>query len=119
MCRLRVDVWHNPGGRPLFPRRIVDRCFFVSLASAPGIGRRNDNELQSLIDMSNIEIAKPLSRAISIYRKIARRDLDRGTRREVARHIKGLAEQGVDDPAQLTVHGLSHLRRLQRRSDGQ
>jgi hypothetical protein len=69
--------------------------------------------------MSNIEIAKPLSRAINIYRRIARRDLDLRMRREVARHIKGLAEQGVEDPGQLTVHGLSHLRKLQRRLDTQ
>jgi hypothetical protein len=80
---------------------------------------RNDRDFRSLVDMSNIEIAKPLSRAINIYRRVARRDLDLRTRREVARHMKGLAAQGVEDPGQLTVHGLSHLRRLQRRTDAQ
>jgi hypothetical protein len=66
--------------------------------------------------MSNLEIAKPLSRAISIYSRVTRHDLDPQTRRDVARHIKGLAQQGEQDPARLTVHGLSYLRALERRA---
>ena len=64
--------------------------------------------------MSHLEIAKPLSRAINIYRRVARHELDQHTRRQLARHIKGLAEQGVQDPGRLTVHGLSYLRKLER-----
>ncbi len=66
--------------------------------------------------MSTIEIAKPLVRAINIYRKVARHDLDRRMRRDLARHIKRLADQGIDDPDRLTVHGLSYLQKLERRS---
>jgi hypothetical protein len=57
------------------------------------------------------QIARPVARAISIYRRVARRELDDGVRRELARHIKRLAEQGVDDPDSLTAHGLSYLSR--------
>ena len=70
----------------------------------------------SLVRMSKLEIAKPLSRAIKIYRRVARHDLDAQTRRDVARHIKGLAQQGEQHPGRLTVHGLSYLRRLERRA---
>ncbi|WP_315742669.1 MULTISPECIES: hypothetical protein [unclassified Bradyrhizobium] len=45
---------------------------------------------------------------------MARQDLDQGTRRDLARHIRGLAEQGVQDPGRLTVCGLSYLRKLER-----
>jgi hypothetical protein len=47
---------------------------------------------------------------------MARHDLDRGMRRDLARHIKRLAEQGVQDQDRLTVHGLSYLRKLDRQS---
>jgi hypothetical protein len=65
--------------------------------------------------MSVETIAKPIARAINIYRSVARHDLDLRTRRGLARHIKRLAEQGVQDPNRLTVHGLSYLRALERR----
>jgi hypothetical protein len=55
-------------------------------------------------------IAKPIARAIKIYRSVARHDLDIRTRRGLARHIKRLADEGVQDPSRLTVHGLSYLR---------
>ena len=62
--------------------------------------------------MSSVEhIAKPIARAINIYRSVARHELDLGTRRDLARHIKRLADQGVQDQNRLTVHGLSYLRR--------
>jgi hypothetical protein len=62
------------------------------------------------------EIAKPLARAINIYSRVARRRLDDDLRRELARHIKRLADQGIEDCNRLTVHGLSYLRaRDQRR----
>ncbi len=64
--------------------------------------------------MPQVEIAKPLVRAMKIYRRMARQDLDQGTRRDLARHIRGLAEQGVQDPGRLTVCGLSYLRKLER-----
>lgn len=64
--------------------------------------------------MSIPELAKPVARAIKIYRKVARHDLDQRMRRDLARHIKRLARQGVDDPGRLTVHGLSYLRKLDR-----
>ncbi len=51
---------------------------------------------------------------MQIYRRVARHDLDQGMRRDLARHIRRLAEQGVDDPARLTVCGLSYLRKLER-----
>jgi uncharacterized protein YjbJ (UPF0337 family) len=57
------------------------------------------------------EIAKPLARAINIYRRIARRELDDDVCRDLARHIKGLADQGIADSDRLTVHGLSYLNR--------
>jgi hypothetical protein len=57
------------------------------------------------------ELAKPLARAVKIYSRVTRRELDQNIRRELARHIKKLAQQGVEDPNRLTVHGLSYLRR--------
>jgi hypothetical protein len=60
-------------------------------------------------------IAKPIARAIRIYRSVARHDLDMRARRGLARHIKRLADEGVDDANRLTVHGLSYLRDLERR----
>lgn len=61
--------------------------------------------------MSSIhEIAKPLARALSIYSRVAGCRPDDELRRELARHIKRLAEQGVDDSNRLTVHGLTYLR---------
>jgi hypothetical protein len=67
------------------------------------------------------EIAKPLARAINIYRRVAGRELDDDACRDLARHIRGLADQGIADSNRLTVHGLSYLnkrgaqRRRQRR----
>jgi hypothetical protein len=70
----------------------------------------NDGGACGLVAMRSVEIAKPLARAIKIYRRVARHDLDPPTRRDLARHIKQLAERGVRDPGRLTVHGLSYLR---------
>jgi hypothetical protein len=70
---------------------------------------------QKLIKMLSAEIAKPLVRAIRIYRRMARHELDRSVRRELARHIKHLTDQGVHDPDRLTVCGLSYLRTMDRR----
>jgi hypothetical protein len=67
-------------------------------------------------DMSLSEIAKPLARAINIYRAVTRHDLDIQTQRDLARHIKKLAEQETQDPSRLTVHGLSFLRARERTS---
>ncbi|WP_139031494.1 hypothetical protein [Bradyrhizobium sp. ORS 375] len=64
--------------------------------------------------MPQVEIAKPLVRAMNIYRRMAGHDLDRRMRRDLARHIRGLAEQGLHDPGRLTVYGLSYLRKLDR-----
>ena len=61
------------------------------------------------------EIAKPLARAIKIYSRVARRRLDDDLRRELARHIKRLADQGIEDSNRLTVHGLSYLRAREQR----
>lgn len=61
------------------------------------------------------EIAKPLARAINIYSRVARRRLDNDLRRELARHIKRLADQGIEDSNKLTVHGLSYLRAREQR----
>ena len=57
------------------------------------------------------EIAKPIVRAINIYCSVTRRELDDDARRDVARHIKRLADQGVADANSLTAHGLSYLSR--------
>jgi hypothetical protein len=63
--------------------------------------------------MSSVEnIAKPIARAIKIYRRVAHHELDARMRRELVRHIKQLARQGVHDSGRLTVHGLSYLRHL-------
>jgi len=51
---------------------------------------------------------------MKIYRRMARHDLDQSMRRDLARHIRGLAEQGIRDPGRLTVCGLSYLRELDR-----
>jgi hypothetical protein len=64
--------------------------------------------------MLSAEIAKPLVRAIRIYRRVAKHELDRSVRRELARHIKHLTNQGVHDSDRLTVCGLSYLRTLDR-----
>jgi hypothetical protein len=61
------------------------------------------------------EIAKPLARAINIYSRVARQRLDDDVRRELARHIKRLADGGIEDSNQLTVHGLSYLRAREQR----
>jgi hypothetical protein len=66
--------------------------------------------------MATPDIAKPIARAINIYRAMTRHDLDRGAQRDVARHIRTVAEQGTHDPARLTVHGLSYLQDRERRS---
>lgn len=65
--------------------------------------------------MSAPDIARPIARAINIYRSMTRHDLDRSAQRDVARHIRTVAEQGTHDPARLTVHGLSYLRDRQRK----
>jgi hypothetical protein len=71
----------------------------------------------ALVRMTSVEtIAKPIARAINIYRSVARHDLDMPTKRGLARHIKRLAEGGVQDQNRLTVYGLSYLRALERRN---
>jgi hypothetical protein len=46
--------------------------------------------------MTSVEtIAKPIARAINIYCSVARHDLDMPTKRGLARHIKQLADEGV------------------------
>jgi hypothetical protein len=64
--------------------------------------------------MLSVEIAKPLVRAIRIYRRMARHELDRSVKRALARHIKHLADQGVHDLDRLTVCGLSYLQTMDR-----
>jgi hypothetical protein len=66
--------------------------------------------------MSTLKIAKPLARAINIYRSVTKHDLDMQTQRDLARHIKKVAERETQDPGRLTVHGLSYLRARQRNS---
>jgi hypothetical protein len=64
----------------------------------------------ALKGMSSIaEIAGPIARAINIYCSVAGHGIDIAARRDLARHIKRLADQGVADPSRLTVHGLSYL----------
>jgi hypothetical protein len=75
---------------------------------------RNKSGVRQLTRMPQVEIAKPLFRAMKIYRRVARHDLDQGMRRDLARHIRRLAEEGVRDPGRLTVCGLSYLRELDR-----
>jgi len=58
---------------------------------------------------STAEIARPIARAINIYCSVAGHGIDFATRRDLARHIRRLVDQGVDDPSRLTVHGLSYL----------
>ena len=61
------------------------------------------------------DIAKPLARAINIYGRVARHRLDDELCRELARYIKKLADQGIEDSNRLTVHGLSYLRSREQR----
>jgi hypothetical protein len=83
-------------------------------AGIPDLMFRNDHRRRPLSNMPEVEIAKPLFRAMRIYRRMARHDLDRGMRRDLARHIRRLAEQGEQDTGRLTVCGLSYLRELDR-----
>lgn len=78
-------------------------------------GNRNVATDRALPEMSAPNIAKPLARAINIYRSMTRHDLDMRTQRDLARHIKQVAEQGTHDPGRLTVHGLSYLRARERK----
>jgi hypothetical protein len=66
--------------------------------------------------MSLLHLTKPLARAINIYRSMAGHDLDLQTQRDLARHIKRVAERETQDPGRLTVHGLSYLRARERNS---
>jgi hypothetical protein len=66
--------------------------------------------------MSLSQIAKPIARAINIYRAMSWLDLDLPTQRDLARHIKRVAEQETQDPGRLTVYGLSFLRARERNS---
>lgn len=66
--------------------------------------------------MSTLNIAKPLARAINIYRSVTKHDLDMQTQRDLARYIKKVAERETQDPGRLTVHGLSYLRARERNS---
>jgi hypothetical protein len=70
----------------------------------------------ALPDMTTLNIAEPIARAINIYRSMTRHDLDMRTKRDLARHIKAVAEGGTHDPSRLTVHGLSYLRARERQS---
>jgi hypothetical protein len=79
-------------------------------------GNRNTTADRALPDMAALNIAKPLARAINIYRSMTRHDLDMQTQRDLARHIRKVAEQGTQDPGRLTVHGLSYLRARERQS---
>jgi hypothetical protein len=88
----------------------------TSAASDLHGGERNVASKCALTLMSSAEkkaekIAKPLVRAINIYCSLTKEGLDDRMRRELARHIKGLAEQGVQDQSRLTVHGLSYLQK--------
>ena len=80
---------------------------------APGLNR-NVTPDRALPGMSTLNIAKPLARAINIYRSVTKHDLDMQTQRDLARHIKKIAEQGTHDAGRLTVHGLSYLRARER-----
>jgi hypothetical protein len=64
--------------------------------------------------MTLLQIAKPLARAINIYRSMTKHELDMQTQLELARHIKRLAEQETQDLGRLTVHGLIFLRERER-----
>jgi hypothetical protein len=66
--------------------------------------------------MSLKQLAKPLARAITIYRAMTKHDLDMQTKRDLARHIKKVAEQETQDPGRLTVYGLSFLQARERNS---
>jgi hypothetical protein len=86
------------------------------LLAARPVLQRNAVHARTLASMTPVEtIARPIARAIKIYRSVARHDLDMQARRGLARHIKRLADEGVQDPNRLTVHGLSYLRALERR----
>lgn len=87
------------------------QCWLVPVHDAAGTWRPR----RALHRMSASDIAKPIARAINIYRSMTRHDLDRGAQRDVARHIRTVAQQGTHDPARLTVHGLSYLQDRERK----
>ena len=88
----------------------------LPIADRPSSAAGNAPPTRTLALMTPVEtIARPIARAIKIYRSVARHDLDMQARRGLARHIKRLADEGVQDPNRLTVHGLSYLRTLERR----
>src|SRR5690242_2428747 len=66
------------------------------------VGRRWERPCRSGAMPSPEELARPLARAINIYSRVTKRELDQDMRRELARHIKKLAQQGVEDPNRLT-----------------
>lgn len=103
----------DPGSRHFFrPRRGSKRQEDAALGTAR-LGRGTTAACARWATMSSVEnIAKPIARAINIYRRVARHELDARTRRELARHIRQLAKRGVKDSSRLTVHGLSYLRHL-------
>lgn len=93
-------------GLPKLHRRIAGAA--GGFAARPG---GNVVGFRALRCMSQLEtIARPVARALSIYRKVARHNPGTQARRGLARHIKNLVDQGVRDPGRLTVYGLSYLR---------
>jgi hypothetical protein len=83
----------------------------VSSSASGNMGRARTLDLMIPVE----HIARPIARAIKIYRSVARHELDMPTRRGLARHIKRLADEGLQDANRLTVHGLTYLRNLDRR----
>ena len=59
----------------------------------------------------------PVDRALSIYGALADRSEMKGARERLSRHLMDLYIKGEKNEHRLTVHGLSYLRELHRKSD--
>ena len=60
---------------------------------------------------------QPVDRALAIYGAIANRSELKGTREQLSQHLRKVYLEGEHDPHRLTVHGLSFLRKLDRKRD--
>jgi hypothetical protein len=59
----------------------------------------------------------PVDRALAIYGTIANRCERKGTRDRLSQHPWKVFLKGDHDPHRLTVHGLSHLQKLDHERD--
>ena len=59
----------------------------------------------------------PVDRALSIYGALADRSERKGAREQLSKHLMKMQAEGEQDEHQLTMHGLSYLRKLDQEID--